>query len=105
MYDANHRHHFHAFDDAANTERSLSSYYAAVAQEYGSEQAAKAARDWIEVLQKSCLERHVDWRSVTIAAALRLAHRVVPLHKIEGMRSCAEPFTSERRKNAKAQTW
>lgn len=56
-------------------ERVQSSFYAAATQEFGSEQATKAADDWIEELQKSCVEGHVDWRSVTIAAARRLAHR------------------------------
>jgi len=102
MFDANQRDPSQAIDDAAHAERALSSYYAAVAQEYGSEQAVKAAQDWIEELQKSCLERRIDWRSVTIAAARRLAHRTV---QIEGLRSCAEQCASERKNNAKAQTW
>ena len=71
-----HRHQSQASDHAAKMERVLSSFYTAVAQEFGSEQAAKAASDWIEELQKSCVEGRVDWRSVTIAAARRLAHRV-----------------------------
>ena len=77
MFDANHRHQSHAGDDAANAERALSSYYAAVAQQCGLEQAKKAAQDWIEELQKSCVERRVDWCSVIIAGARRRAHRVV----------------------------
>ena len=64
---------------AAGMERALASFRAAVAKEYGLEQAAKAAEDWIEEFEIIENERHFDWRSVTIRAARRLAVRVVAL--------------------------
>jgi hypothetical protein len=57
-------------------ERALASFYVAVAERYGEELAAEAARDWIESLEKSCMAGRSDWRAITIAAAGRLARRL-----------------------------
>jgi hypothetical protein len=63
-------------EEVAGMERALASFHAAVAKDYGLEEAAKAAEDWIEELEKTCADRHPDWRSVTARAAYRLALRV-----------------------------
>jgi hypothetical protein len=76
-----HRHESQASEHMVSMERALASFHAAVAVEYGPEEAAKAAQDWIEELHKSGEGERGDWRSVTIAAAQRLARRVVaPAH-------------------------
>lgn len=77
-----HRLQSHAPEDVViRLERALASFHAAVAKEYGPDEAAKAAQDWIEELQKSGAEGRADWRSVSIAAAGRLSRRMVkPTH-------------------------
>lgn len=70
----------HTEDDIACTERALASFHAAVAKDYGLEEAARAAADWIEELKKANADEHPDWRSVTAGAAHRLALRVVDHH-------------------------
>jgi len=55
-------------------------FHAAVAKDYGLEEAARAAADWIEELEKTGADEHPDWRSVTARAAHRLALRVVERH-------------------------
>lgn len=72
----NERHRSSA-NNFANMERALASFHAAVAEEYGAEQAALAAQDWIEELHTMSADAQIDWRSVTGAAARRLARRVV----------------------------
>ncbi len=62
-----------------NAEKELSSFYRAVLELHGKEQAQKAARDWIEFLE--AMTSPVDetiryWRRVTILAADRLASRI-----------------------------
>lgn len=74
-----HRRRFLWCDDVTSIGRALSPFYAAVAQEYGQEQAAKAAQDWVEELQTSCAQARLTWRSVSIAAARRLAERLSSL--------------------------
>ena len=49
-------------------ERALASFHSAVAKDYGFEDAARAAEDWIEELGKACTNQHPDWRSVTARA-------------------------------------
>jgi hypothetical protein len=67
-------------EEVADMERALASFHAAVAKDYGFEDAARAAEDWIEELGKACPNEHPDWRSVTARAAHRLALRVAERH-------------------------
>lgn len=71
--------------EVAHMERALASFHAAIAKDYGFEEAARAAADWIEELQKTDADGHRDWRSVTARAAHRLALRVIERHPIVGM--------------------
>jgi hypothetical protein len=75
-----HRRRCPADDAVARTERTLASFHAAVARDYGPEEAEKAAEDWIEELGKTGADEHPDWRSVTAPAAHRLALRMVERH-------------------------
>jgi len=62
----------------ASAERELSAYVAAVNQLFDAEQGRKAAKDWIEELQRTDWPSGVsviDWRKVTILAAARLVRR------------------------------
>ena len=72
----------------AGAERALAAYYMAISATYGPEEAMRAARDWIEEMERADRReskgapRHVagslpNWRDVTIGAARRLASRVV----------------------------
>ncbi|ABF41442.1 hypothetical protein Acid345_2441 [Candidatus Koribacter versatilis Ellin345] len=59
--------------------RELSSFIAAVSQQYGPQQARLSAEDWLEELDhmegtSPCDNR--NWRAVTIAASARLADRL-----------------------------
>ena len=67
----------HTEEEVLCIERALASFHAAVAKDYGFEEATRAAADWIEELEKSGADQHPDWRSVTARAAHRLALRVV----------------------------
>lgn len=67
-------------EEIAYLERALASFHAAVAKDYGLEEAARAAADWIEELEQTGADEHPDWRSVTARAAHRLALRVVERH-------------------------
>ena len=60
-------------------ERELSSFVIAVNQLFDAEKGLKAANNWIEELERTNWPSDVsgiDWRSVTIAAAARLATSV-----------------------------
>ena len=70
----------HTEEEVLCIERALASFHAAVAKDYGLEEAAKAAEDWIVELEKTGADEHPDWRSVTARAAQRLALRVVERH-------------------------
>ena len=64
-------------------ERELSSFVAAVTELYGPQQAELAARDWLDesdLIDSPPRSEERDWRSVTIAAAARLANRVNAKH-------------------------
>ena len=65
-------------EEVAGMERALASFHAAVAKDYGFEDAA--AEDWIEELGKACTNDHPDWRSRDRPAAHRLALRVAERH-------------------------
>lgn len=67
----------HTEEEVLGIERALASFHAAVAKDYGLEEATRAAADWIEGLEKADADGHPDWRSVTARAAHRLALRVV----------------------------
>ena len=70
----------HREEELAHMERALASLHAAVAKDYGLEEAARAAADWIEELEKAGADEHPDWRSVTARVAHRLALRGVERH-------------------------
>jgi hypothetical protein len=60
----------------ASAERELSAFVTAVNQLFDAEQGRKAAKDWIEELERADWLNGasvIDWRKVTIAAAARLA--------------------------------
>ena len=60
-------------------ERELSAFVAAVRELFGPEQARLSERDWLdeaELMDSPPLSTDRNWRSVTIAASARLAHRV-----------------------------
>ena len=67
----------HTEEEVLGIERALASFHAAVAKDYGLEEATRAAADWIEGLEKADADGHPDWRFVTARAAHRLALRVV----------------------------
>lgn len=60
-------------------ERELSAFIAAVAELYGAEEARASAEDWFdesELMDFSPRSTHRDWRTITIAASVRLANRL-----------------------------
>jgi len=60
-------------------ERELSAFIGAVAKLFGPEQARASTEDWLEesdLMDSPPLSTERNWRSVTIAAAARLAARV-----------------------------
>jgi hypothetical protein len=60
-------------------ERELGAFITAVTELFGSEQAKLAAEDWLDecVLMEALPGlTSRDWRSITIAASVRLAYRV-----------------------------
>ena len=70
----------HTEEEPASIERALASFHAAVSKNYGIEEAARAAEDWIEELEKTDADEYADSRPVTIRAAHRLALRVPARH-------------------------
>ena len=66
-------------DEIHLAERELSAFIAAVADSFGAVQARVSAEDWLdelEVMDVSRRSTHRDWRSITIAASVRLANRL-----------------------------
>jgi hypothetical protein len=62
----------------ASAERELSAFVTAVNQLFDAEQGRKAAKSWIEQLERTDWPNGasaIDWREVTIAAAARLVRR------------------------------
>jgi hypothetical protein len=62
----------------ASAERELSAFVTAVNQLFDAEQGRKAAKDWIEELERTDWPSGasvIDWRKITIAAAARLVRR------------------------------
>jgi len=63
----------------ASAERELGAFMKAVTDAFGPEEGRLAAEDWLEELESPLEHRGVsadDWRSITIAAASRLAKRL-----------------------------
>jgi hypothetical protein len=66
-------------DQTHRAERELSSFINAVTELFGAEQAQVATEDWLEeaeLMDSAPRSISRDWRSVTIAAAARLANRI-----------------------------
>jgi hypothetical protein len=67
-------------DQIRLAERELSAFVRAVTELFGPEQARLSAEDWLDEseLLMECLPRSIwrNWRAVTIAASIRLAHRL-----------------------------
>jgi hypothetical protein len=62
----------------ASAERELSAFVTAVNQLFDAEQGRKAAKDWLEELERTDWPSGasvIDWRKVTIAAAAGLVRR------------------------------
>jgi hypothetical protein len=59
-------------------ERELSAFFSAVAELFGPEQAALAAKDWLHQFKgmKNLPTSTRDWRRMSIGASARLAKRV-----------------------------
>jgi hypothetical protein len=70
-------------------EGELSAFIRAVKELYGSEQARLSAEDWLdeaELIDSPPRSTNRDWRTVTIAASVRLANRLaVALHQSTGL--------------------
>lgn len=67
-------------------EREFSAFIAAVAELFGAEEARLSAEDWLhesQLMEISPRSTHRDWRSITIAAAARLANRLNVAHHRE----------------------
>ena len=63
----------------ASAERDLGAFMKAVTDSFGPKEGRLAAEDWVEELESTLEHRGVssdDWRSITIAAASRLAKRL-----------------------------
>ena len=63
----------------ASAERELGAFMKAVTETFGSKEGRLAAEDWVEELESTLEHSGVsshDWRSITIAAASRLAKRL-----------------------------
>ena len=67
-------------EQAHLAERELSSFIAAVTELYGPEEAKFSANEWLdesELMDSPPRSEARDWRAVTIAAAARLASRLM----------------------------
>ena len=64
-------------------ERELSTFVTAVTELFGPEQGELSAEDWLQesdLIDNPALSTSRDWRSVTIAASVRLANRLNVLY-------------------------
>lgn len=68
-------------DLVAIAERQLGSFIAAVTELFGSEHATLGAEDWIEefILRDNLPSSTRDWWTITIAASVRFASRMIDL--------------------------
>ena len=68
------------FKDQLNmAQRELSAFFLAVETLFGPEQAKLSAEDWLHAIEQVLGSNQPisrDWRTVTIAASSRLAHRL-----------------------------
>ncbi len=63
----------------ASAEHELGAFVKAVMDSFGTEQAGRAAEDWLEELESMPLPDELNsclWRTITIASAARLAARL-----------------------------
>jgi len=66
-------------DQIQLAERELSAFIAAVSELFGAEEARASAEDWLDesqLMDFSPRSTHRDWRTITIAASVRLANRL-----------------------------
>ena len=65
-------------DPMTRAERELSAFFSAVAELFGPEQSALAAKDWLQQLEvmTDLPTSSRDWRLISIEASARLAKRV-----------------------------
>ena len=72
-------------DQVRLAERELSAFIAAVSDLFGAEEARASVEDWLdelELIEISPRSTQRDWRTITIAASVRLANRLnVALHE------------------------
>ena len=60
-----------------SAERELGAFLAAVTELFGADQARRAAEDWLDELElQETFPGDIDWRPITVAAAIRLAQRL-----------------------------
>ena len=67
-------------DQLSMAEREFSAFFAAVETLFGPKEAELSAEDWLNATEQVLGENqltHRDWRTVTIVASSRLAHRMV----------------------------
>jgi hypothetical protein len=67
-------------DQIRLAERELASFICAVTDLFGPDQAQLSANDWLDECERMSIPNRSttrDWRAVTVAAAARLANRVV----------------------------
>jgi len=72
-------------DQIHSAERELSAFIAAVVELFGADQARLSVEDWLdefELMDVPPRSTRRDWRTITIAASVRLANRLnVALHR------------------------
>src|SRR5579859_1163436 len=71
-------------EDLNMAERELSAFFRAVETLFGLEEAKLAAEDWLEAAEQvpgPNQRTNHDWRTITIAASSRLAHRLADAHR------------------------
>ena len=60
-----------------SAERELGAFLAAVTELFGADRARHAAEDWLDELElQETFSGDIDWRPITVAAAIRLAQRM-----------------------------
>jgi hypothetical protein len=60
-----------------SAERELGAFLAAVTELFGADQARQAAKDWLDEIDlQETFPVNLNWRPITVAAAIRLAQRL-----------------------------
>jgi hypothetical protein len=60
-----------------SAERELGAFLAAVTELFGADRARESAEDWLNELElQETFPANLNWRPITVAAAVRLAHRL-----------------------------